>query len=157
MRKIILPLIAAIAIASCNSSDKKHDHGKTSGGNGLVDSLKETINDLHDKGMGKMYELTKLQQDTRRIVDSLDALGPNLQGAVASYKASLDSILKDLDYAEFAMDKWMPEYYSNTDTLSDNEPERIKYLQNEIDKASKITDAILDGIKKASVLLKTKP
>jgi hypothetical protein len=156
MKKNILPAIAILILISCNNSDKKHAHGKT-GDKAIVDSLKESINDLHDKGMSEMYELTKLQQDTRKVVDSLNALGPNLQGPAASYKASLDSVLKDLEYAEFAMDKWMPEYYGNLDTLSDNEPERIKYLQNEITKASKITDAILDGIKKASVLLKTKP
>jgi hypothetical protein len=107
--------------------------------------------------MSKMYELTKLQQDTRRVIDSINGLGGNLPGSITSYKASLDSVLKDLEYAEFAMDKWMPEYYGNTDTLSDNEPERIKYLENEISKASKMTDAILEGIKKASALLKTKP
>ncbi len=159
MKKIILPFIAIFGcwLISCNNSDKKQGH--THSGDKpktLVDSLMKDINQVHDNGMLKMYKLTTLQQQTRRAIDSINQLSDGLKNAATSYKQTLDSLLKDLEYAEFAMDKWMPEYYANTDTLADNNPERVKYLTTEKIKASKIMEAILNGIHKADSLLKVK-
>jgi hypothetical protein len=157
MKKIILPFAILFTIAACNNSDKKN--GQTHSGNEpktLVDSLMDDINKVHDNGMSKMYKLTSMQQQTRRAIDSINQLPDGLKNATASYTQTLDSLLKDLEYAEFAMDKWMPEYYANTDTLADNNDERVKYLTTEKIKASKIMEAILNGIQKADSLLKVK-
>lgn len=157
MKKIIIPLAILFSIAACNNSDKKlgHTHSgdepKT-----LVDSLMKDINQVHDNGMSKMYRLTTMQQQTRKAIDSINQLPNGLKNGATSYKQTLDNLLKDLEYAEFAMDKWMPEYYANTDTLADNNDERVKYLAAEKIKASKIIEAILNGIQKADSLLKIK-
>lgn len=156
MKKLLIPVIALLGclIFACNSSDKKHKHGEDTGASD--ESLVKEIDDLHIKGMSKMARLTTLQQQARKTADSLGMLPGGPSGAVATYKQQLDSLLKDLDYAEFAMDKWMPEFYGNPDTLSDNQEERMKYLNNEKIKVTKITDAILGGIQKADSLLKIK-
>ena len=159
MKKMILPvvgLVACIAV-SCNNSGEKH--GRSDSGNKpktLTDSLMKDIDQVHNDGMSKMYKLTKMQQQARKAIDSINQLPAELKNAANSYKQSLDSLLKDLEYAEFAMDKWMPEYYANTDTLADNNDERVKYLTVEKIKASKIMGAILNGIQKADSLLKVK-
>lgn len=158
MKRFFLPVVVVIFIAAACNNDKKHA-GHSGSGNEpktLTDSLMNEIDQIHNSGMSKMYKLTKLQQQTRRVVDSIDKLPAGLKNAVDSYKKNLDSLLKELEYAEFSMDKWMPEYYANTDTLADNNSERIKYLTTEKMKASKIMEAILNGIQKADSLLKAK-
>ncbi len=153
---ILIPFVCVTLLLACNNADKKHEgHGKD-GPKTRVDSLMKEIDDLHIKGMSKMGNLTKLQQEARKVADSINRLPAGEKDALISYQKSLDSLLKDLDYAEFAMDKWMPEYYANTDTLADNEEERIKYLNSEKTKAQKITEVILNGIQKADSLLKAK-
>jgi hypothetical protein len=158
MKKIMIPVLSLFvcAVMSCNSDDKKHSHSGGDEPKTLADSLMKDVDQVQIDGMGNMGQLTKLQQQARKVLDSLNALPSKLTGAGLLYKEKLDSLVKDLDYAEFAMDKWMPEFYSNTDTLADNISERIKYLNNEKIKASKIKDAILGGIQKTDSLLKAK-
>lgn len=154
---MLLPLfiLGLVFASSCkNSDDKNRQPGDKP--LSLVDSLLKEIDDVHIDGMKKMADLTKLQQQTKRVIDSMNTLPSKIAGATAVYKERLDSLLKELDYAEFAMDKWMPEFYANTDTLANNISERIRYLTTEKIKAAKIKDAILGGIQKADSLLKAK-
>ena len=141
---------------ACTNIDKKHSHHSNGDPKTPVDSLLKEIDDLHVVGMSKMGQLTKLQQQAKMTVDSISKLSTKLTGPVSAYKKELNSLLRSLEYAEFAMDKWMPEYYNNTDTLADNIVERIKYLSTEKLKATKIKEAILGGIQKADSLLKAK-
>ena len=66
----------------------------------------------------------------------------------------LDSLKSDLSYAEFAMNKWMDEF--NVDSAIDDAKERIKYLEEERLKVTKVKEAILSSLQKADSLLKVK-
>jgi hypothetical protein len=158
MKKLLISSLTLLCciIFSCTNIDKKHSHHSSEDPKNPIDSLLKEIDDLHVVGMSKMGQLTKLQQQVRTKIDSISKLSVKLTGPVSVYKKELDSLLKGLEYAEFAMDKWMPEYYNNTDTLADNISERIKYLNIEKIKATKIKEAILNGVQKADSLLKTK-
>lgn len=157
MKRFFLPVVVVMFIAACNN-DKKHaghnspgDEPKT-----LTDSLMKEIDDGHIVGMSKMGKLHNTQKDVQRVIDSIGKLPAAAQQAAASYTEGLKSVIKDLEYANFAMDKWMPEYYANTDTLSDNNSERIKYLEREKIKVTKLKEAILTSLQKADSLLKAK-
>ncbi len=104
--------------------------------------------------MSKMGKLNKLQQRTQAFIDSLSNLPAQSKEKALELRSKADTLLSELNYADFAMDKWMNEYYSARDTLK-NETERLmEYLQNEKDKAQKVTDAILNSMKKADEIIK---
>ena len=152
MKKLCIFLAIAIAIISCNSAETEH-----TGSTGpktpktQVDSLELAIDEGHLVGMSKMGRLTTLQQQTKRMVDSIEKLPAKAQRAVAPYKARLDSLLKDLNYADFAMNKWMNEY--QMDSAINNAKQRVAYLLEEKDKVGKIREAILNGIRRADSVL----
>lgn len=143
-------------LAACNGADKKHDGHTTNSPNTQVDSLMKAIDDGHIVGMSKIGKIHNTQKDIQHIVDSISNLSPKTQESLNTYVEQLKSTIKDLEYADFAMDKWMPEYYNNTDTLANDIDERIKYLINEKTKINKITEAILGGLQKADSLLKAR-
>lgn len=121
-----------------------------------ADSLFQDIDKSHITGMSKMAKLHKAQQNVRKALDSIAALGANKQQMLSTYVSNLNAMIVALENADSEMQKWMPEFYRNTDTLSENKSERIKYLTAEKAKASKISDDIVTGIQKADSLLKIK-
>lgn len=137
--KHILPLLLVVALAACND--------------GQVDKLKKEIDDIHIVGMSKMGRLNKLQQATQNFIDSLSNVGGEAREAALELRAKADSVLNDLNYADYAMNTWMSEFYSHGDTLANKKDELLKYLELEKEKSSKVTDAILNGIRKAEDLL----
>ena len=156
MKKIILYFLLIAIIISCNNNkDSGPDHTdkapKTQ-----ADSLFQDIDKSHIKGMSKMAKLHQAQQNVRRALDSIAALGTNKQQTLSAYVSELNAMIVELENADSEMQKWMPEFYRNTDTLSENKKERIKYLTAEKAKASKIADDIVNGIQKADSLLKIK-
>ena len=66
----------------------------------------------------------------------------------------LDSLQKELSYAEFAMNKWMEEF--NMDSALNNAKERIDYLHSEKLKVTKVKESILSSLQKADSLIKAK-
>jgi hypothetical protein len=54
------------------------------------------------------------------------------------------------------MNKWMPEFYTHTDTFANDLVRRLEYLKQEKEKSVKITDAIISGIRRADSLLSGK-
>ena len=87
-------------------------------------------------------------------IDSLDKLPAKSKEQVKNLRAEADSLLQELDYADFAMNKWMPDFYGKADTLSNDVKAKISYLIAENEKATRITDAIVNGIRKADSLLR---
>lgn len=155
MRKCLSVFIFSLTIMtlSCNNN-KSHDNHDKAGKQPKTteDSLLKDIDDGHIVGMSKMSKLHRTQQAVRRAIDSIAALPSKAQEAAADYFSQLNELIKELDYADFAMEKWMTEYYQ--DSLIDNKEQRILYLQDEKMKVDKMKNAILDGLQKADSVLK---
>jgi len=160
MKKTILPFaILLIITAACNNSDKKHDDhsGHTHSSEEpktLADSLMKEIDDGHVVGMSKIGKLHNTQKQVQAVIDSIGKLPGKAQQAAAPYVAKLKTLVKDLEYADFAMDKWMTEF--DMDSAVNNMEQRIKYLTDEKLKVGKMKEAILGGLQKADSLLKEK-
>ncbi len=140
-------------LIACNNNQ----HGDQASGaepKTTIDSLLKDIDDIHIVGMSKMGQLNTWQQKTQRFIDSLGTLPAKAKTEAASLRAKADSLLSELNYADYAMNTWMPEFYSHADTLADKVDLRLNYLRTEKEKAEKVTAAIVDGIRKADSLFK---
>jgi hypothetical protein len=154
MKKIILPLAVLFIIAACNNADKKHDGHTTNAPKTAADSLMAVIDDGHMVGMSKIGKLHNTQKQVQGIIDSIGKLPAKAQQAVAPYVTQLKSVIKDMEYADFSMDKWMTEF--EMDSAVDNLEQRIKYLTEEKLKVGKMKEALLTSLQKADSLLKAK-
>jgi hypothetical protein len=150
LRKMMpLALLAAIiAGTSCNNSGQSESLQKQ------ADSLFDAVIKVHDVGMPKIIRVQKMQARASELTDSIGKLPVTLQQPLATYKLQLDTLVTDLKYANSAMNLWMGEMATFQDTLVNNLPERIKFLNNEIEKGNKINQAILGSLAKADSLLK---
>jgi hypothetical protein len=157
MKAIQASLVALITISliACNNAENKHNaHGQSNRPKTQADSLYKDVMDGHDIGMAKMGRLTRAEQTARRLLDSIEKLPAKAKQAAAPLKVKLDSLQKDLSYAEFAMNKWMEEF--NMDSAVDNAKEWVDYLSSEKLKVSKVKEAILSSLQKADSILKEK-
>jgi len=157
MKKIFIPFVLAFTLflLACNDSKTDHSgHGQNKKPQTEADSLMKDVEDGHNIGMAKMGRLTRAEQTARRLIDSIEKLPAKARQAAAPLKIKLDSLQKDLSYAESAMNKWMNEF--NMDSALNNAQERIEYLQSEKLKVSKVKEAILGSLQKADSLLKEK-
>ena len=149
--KITLAVLSALLIlAACNNSTKKpveSDSVKS-----LIKSLEDSVMDGHNIGMARMPKINKSQEKVVRILDSINKLPASGQKAAAGLKTEMEGLLKELNYAETAMDKWMMEF--NYDSAANDVQQRIKYLNDEKVKVDKMKEAILSSLAKADTLLK---
>jgi hypothetical protein len=152
MKKLSIPVLLFLmtAVAACNNSteDKGNKEQAT------ADSVAREVIDGHDVGMAKMGKLSKAQKEVNRLLDSVSRLPAQARTAAAPYKAKLDSLLKDLEYSDFAMNKWMNEF--SYDSLKNNIKARIEYLSSEKIKVTTIKESILSGLEQADSLLHKK-
>ncbi|MEO7923515.1 MAG: viral A-type inclusion protein [Chitinophagaceae bacterium] len=153
MKKWIFPVILTTIIA-CNNADKKNDGQAKKEPQTQADSLMAEVMDGHDVGMGKMGKIRAAQKEAKRVLDSLGTLPAKAQAAAADLKTRLQTLINDLDYADFSMDKWMTEF--NMDSAANDMALRIKYLTEEKLKVGKVKEAILGSLQKADSLLKAK-
>jgi hypothetical protein len=157
MKKIVILFVFAFSLflLACNNSKTDHSgHGQNNDPKTQTDSLMKDLEDGHNTGMAKMGRLTRAEQMARRLIDSIEKLPAKARQAAAPLKIKLDSLQKDLSYAETAMNKWMDEF--NMDSALNNAEKRIEYLQSEKLKVSKVKEAILGSLQKADSLLKEK-
>lgn len=153
MKNNIAFLLAAgiLLAAACNNPDPTP-------GNAVVktkaDTLLDEVNDGHNIGMARMGQLTRTQQETSRLLDSINQLPSKLQAAAASYKSGLEKLRQELNYAESAMDSWMSEFKWDS-TFASNDS-KISYLETEKEKVTKVKEAILGSLQQADSLLKKK-
>jgi hypothetical protein len=158
MNKLILAIVTALIIISCNNSnDKKHEEHK--GHNKEIpatkqDSLMADVMAGHDEVMPKIGKVKGAQKEAQRLLDSVAGLSAKAQAAAAGLQTNLRTLIDDLNYADFAMDKWMVEF--SLDSMKDNVEQRIKYLADEKMKVNKVKDAILNSLANADSLLKKK-
>lgn len=140
---ILLPVFLFVGCASPSSEPKS----ETS----LTDSLLEEVIAGHDVAMPKIKKLERLQKTVQDALDSLDKLPASAKAASAKYKASLDEAKKKLNEATLSMEKWMNEF--GYDSLKNSVTERVNYLKSELDKVTKMKDAVLESIGKADSLV----
>ncbi|HBB58416.1 MAG TPA: hypothetical protein DCZ87_07040, partial [Chitinophagaceae bacterium] len=69
-----------------------------------------------------------------------------------AYRRQLEQLVSDLNYADFAMDKWMVEF--NIDSAKDNKALRMQYLQDELEKVKKVKVVILGSLAGADSLIR---
>ena len=155
MKRFFLPVLVLLFITiACNNSGKKNDApntDRTDEPKSTADSLMKEIDDGHMIGMSKMAKLHNTRKEIQRIIDSIGTLPAKAQQAVAPYLTRLQSVIKDLDYADSGMDKWMTEF--EMDSALDNLAKRIKYLTEEKLKVEKMKDAMLTSLQKADSIL----
>lgn len=145
----ILTFIAIIFITiACNQSPSSERPRAKS----ASDSLMNDVMDGHNKAMAKLSRLHETQKKCQQMADSISRLPAGSQKNSASYKIRLDSALSRLNFADYAMDKWMNEF--NMDSESNDIDKRIKYLQSEKVKISKVRDVITSSLQKADSLIK---
>lgn len=146
----VITVLLVVAI-SCNS-DKKNPETGPENLQAKADSLEKAVIEGHDVAMPKSMKIPDLQKEAKRLIDSISRLPAKAQEAAAPYKTKLEGLVKDLEYAGMAMDKWMTEY--SFDSARDNIEQRIKYLTEEKIKVDKVKEAVLGSIAKADSLLK---
>ena len=149
----VLALFACIAIA-CRNADKKQERRAKNEPKTLADSLMKDIDDGHMVGMSKIGKLHTTRKEVQRVIDSIGNLSSKSQQSSILYLDQLKAVIKDLDYADFAMDKWMTEF--DMDSAVNNREQRIIYLADEKLKVSKMKEAMLNSMQKADSLLKEK-
>jgi Prokaryotic membrane lipoprotein lipid attachment site len=158
MKKIILPFLILSVLAACNSKeDKKHEghsgHTKEIPAT-KQDSLYAEVMAGHDEVMPKIGAVKGAQKEAQRLLDSVVTLPAKAQAGAAALKTKLQTLINDLNYADFAMDKWMVEF--NMDSVKDDIEKRIQYLTDEKMKVGKVKDAIINSLATADSLLKRK-
>jgi len=150
----VVVLVSGFFIISCGSNENKQDHNghKTDVPKTAEDSLYNEVMASHDEVMPKMGKIRGAQKEAQRLIDSIATLPVKAQAEAAVLKSKLEELVKDLSYADFAMDKWMTEF--SLDSAKDNLELRLKYLADEKLKVNKVKEAILNGLAKADSLLK---
>jgi hypothetical protein len=150
MKKYIVIVLTALFFTACNSNEEK----TPADANAKADSLRDQVMDGHDIGMAKTPKLSKAQQEVDRLLDSIGKLPAKSQQLAAGFKARLDSLKKDLEYADMAMNKWMKEF--NYDSAKNDAEKRVEYFMEEKIKVDKVKDAILNSLAKADSVLRSK-
>lgn len=132
-------LLTTAGIIACNNSGKK-----------LVDA----INEGHNSGMARMGQLTRAQQETIRLLDSIARLPVAAREAAAPYQARLESLLQELNDADLSMNKWMNEY--KWDSTFTSVRKKVGYLRVEKEKVTRVKEAIVNSLQKADSVLQQK-
>ena len=120
------------AMSACNNESTKSDNPDQA----LADSLDKAVDEGHNIGMAKMGKLDKAHAEAQRLIDSIGKLPAKAREAAGPARARLDSLIKDLEYATMAMNKWMEEY--NYDSAKNDLSKRIEYLKEEKFKVDKV-------------------
>ncbi|MBI3138323.1 MAG: hypothetical protein HYZ15_07045 [Sphingobacteriales bacterium] len=157
IKKILLPLFAFSLVMACNNEGKEEQdeqESKNEVAKTPVDSLYEEVMSGHDEVMPKMGKVRGAQARAKVLLDSISQLPLKAQEAVAGWKKDLESLVSELNNADFSMDKWMTEFKMDS---AENDPGlRLKYLAGEKEKVMKVKDAVLGGLARADSLLKAK-
>lgn len=145
--------IIAFAVLSCKPSAKPEEQ-RTNGFSDVPktkqDSLLKEVMDGHDVGMAKMSKITKLLSDIRTQLDSLAKVPKNKVDN--SYLLALTQAQEELNSAENSMNMWMEKF--SMDSLENDIPKRIQYLEGEKSTVEAVKKRILESISKADSLLK---
>jgi hypothetical protein len=147
----LLFIAISILVFACNDAENSHNAREAAAATPKSpgDSLYEVVDKLHIEGMAKTGKLRSALEQVQKKLDSLVKL-PSKK-VDKEYRQSLIDLQEDLSYADYAMFTWMNEF---KDSIKDNTELRIKYLQSEKEKVTKVRDNILNGLQRADSLLK---
>ena len=142
-----------LIVVSCGDSSNDNHESKSEPKTSL-DSLYSSIWDAHDVVMPKMGKIRGAQKKAARMLDSLNIAWANRGMAepaeVKSMKRSLQDLIDQLNYADYAMDRWMSEF--NIDSAQTKGESRRPYLESEKVKVDRVKEAILRGLAQADSL-----
>ncbi|SDD81893.1 viral A-type inclusion protein [Niabella drilacis] len=153
MKSLFFPL-AMVLLMACGNSGQQSASDTGDGPKTKADSLLQEVIDGHDVAMPKMKKLERLMKESSSAIDSLGKLPAADQKQNAALKTNLEAVLNELRGADKAMHEWMNGF--KYDSLQNNEPERIKYLEDQKTKVNQMKDAVLSSISKAEGVLGSK-
>ena len=144
-------LIAIVSLAlACNDAENHNAREAAAAApKSTADSLYEVVDKLHIEGMAKTGKLRTALGQVQAKLDSLAKLPA--KKIDKAYQQSLTDLKEELTNADDYMFNWMKEF---KDSVKDNSERRIKYLQAEQVKVTKVRDDILTGLQRADSLLK---
>ncbi|MCD2424617.1 viral A-type inclusion protein [Niabella pedocola] len=151
--KLLFFSVATVLLVACGEGNRTAAEAGD-GPQTQADSLLQAVIDGHDVAMPKMKKLERLMNESKAAIDSLGKLPPAAQKQQAALKTKLEDALADLTNADKTMHDWMNGF--RYDSLKDNEPERIRYLQDQKAKVDVMKDAVLNSISKAEGVLGSK-
>jgi hypothetical protein len=113
------------------------------------DSLYHDVMEGHDTGMAKIGKLRKYLGQVQKALDSINKLPSAKQDK--QYQQALLDLQEDLNYADYSMNTWMEEF--KIDSARNNAALRIRYLEEEKGKVTKVKENILGSLHRADSLL----
>ena len=145
----------SVLLACQSSSDNSSEHpahATMKAPKTPADSLYGQVMEMHDLVMPKIGKVRGAQKRAQALLDSIGLMPARSVSTLTAYKKELETLVSELNYADFAMDQWIMEF--NLDSGKNNVEVRLAYLRSEFDKVSKVKDAILNSLAKADTLLK---
>lgn len=146
--------IAGLFTMACNNAatDTHRTDGFSAKPLTKEDSLHHAVMEGHDVGMAKMGRLRKYLSQVQQQLDSLNKLPVKQQDK--QYHQALSALQQELKTADQGMNAWMEEY--KDDSAKDNPTLRIQYLQAEKEKVNIVKNQILQSLRHADSLLKSR-
>lgn len=150
---VLMVFAASLFLTACGGGDHA-GHGARKAPKTSLDSLYTSIWDAHDIVMPKMGKIRGAQKKAGYLIDSLTVAwkdrGAAEPDAVKAWKRSLQVLIDRLNYADYAMDRWMTEF--DIDSAQQKGDARRPYLESEKVKVDKVKDAILKSLSTADSL-----
>lgn len=141
-------------LTSCGQNNQNPEAAADGGPITRADSLLQEVIDGHDVAMPKMKKLERLIKEGKTALDSLNTLPHSEQAKNGALKQELEATVALLTQADKAMHDWMNGF--KYDSLQNNEPLRIQYLEDQKEKVTIMKDAVLGSIEKAEAVLPLK-
>ena len=139
----IVFIVLSLAVINCgkNNHDEHHDHdAMEETEEGAAQVLLEEVDRIHNEAMEKMGEVRKLRDELKKTIE-------NSSDLVEEKKKEIESKISRLDSAYNGMMDWMHKFHPEIDSL-DEEAYR-EYLEEQMEKAKKVKNDILEAIERA--------
>lgn len=150
---LVLGFGISLVVTACGGSDHS-GHGALNQPKTSLDSLYSSIWDAHDVVMPKMGKIRGAQKKAGQLLDSINFAWIKRSMAepqeVKSWKDALQSLMEELNYADYSMDRWMTEF--DIDSATQKGEARRPYLETEKVKVDKVKEAILRSLSRADSL-----
>jgi hypothetical protein len=150
---LVLGFGISLVVTACGGSDHS-GHGAQNQPKTSLDSLYSSIWDAHDVVMPKMGKIRGAQKKAGQLLDSINFAwikrSMSEPQEVKSWKDALQSLMEELNYADYSMDRWMTEF--DIDSATQKGEARRPYLETEKVKVDKVKEAILRSLSRADSL-----
>jgi len=152
MKKIIIPFLGMLLLifAACNNENNNTNPVPTT--KTKADTLLHDVMEGHNEAMAKMGKLNRMELEVLHIIDSIGKLPRKTKTTLKSYIKNLDIAVVNIRAAKMGMDNWMEAF--NMDSAITNKGERIKYLEDERLKVTKVKESILTSLANADSLIR---